>query len=275
MSPFAIVSTLFNLFSSISSSSASSSSQAETARPGKTDGGDFASSLSSQVAALQMQSNTPLPGQISGSGKMPSNTDPKTGTTDPFSILGMLQTTQSLPSNWRKLTQFSEANGINGGVAAIQQASQSLARITATMDAESITSQLQTFATKYNEWVSASGGTAKADGLQAGPQVANSAIHKLEQDVKNMLDDAKLSLHNLHDLGFSIDQNTNLATVDTTKLGAALTANKTGAINSIQEFSTKFANSTELLNLVNSFSLKSSAYLNKALATYAQTSHST
>ena len=275
MSPFAIVSTLFNLFSSISSSSASTSSQTETARPGKTDGGDFASSLSSQVTALQMQSNTPLPGQISGSGKVPSNTGQKTGTSDPFSILGMLQTTQSLPSNWRKLTQFSEANGMNGGVTAIQQASQSLARITATMDGESIASQLQTFAAKYNQWISASDGTAKADSLQAGIQATDASLHKLEQDVKNIFDDAKLSFHKLRDLGFSIDQNTNLAVVDPTKLDVALTADKTGVVTAIQEFSAKFANSTELLNLVNNFTLKSSAYLNKALAAYAQTNHST
>jgi hypothetical protein len=277
MSPLTIVSTLFNLFSAISAGSASSSSSAETGRSSKTEGGDFASSLSSQVAALQMQSATPFPGQVSGSGAAASSTGAKTGATDPFSILGMLQSTQVLPPNWRKLTQFSEASGMKEGMAAIQQASQSLGRVNESMDGESIQSRLQAFANQYNEWIGGAGGTAKPDGVPPAIQTAGAALHQLEQSIEQGVEKffsvAKRRIEGLQDLGLSIDQKTNLVSVDTTKLDAALTANKTGAINTLQEFSAKFANSAELLSLANDFAAKSTAYLDKALASYARMNH--
>ena len=51
----------------------------------------------------------------------------------------------------------------------------------------------------------------------------------------------------------SIDQTTNLASLDTSKLDAALANNKNGVINTIQEFSANFAKSAGLLNSVNNF----------------------
>ena len=57
----------------------------------------------------------------------------------------------------------------------------------------------------------------------------------------------------MRDLGLTIDQSTNLASLDLSRLDAVLASNKTGALNTIQEFSVNFARSAELLNSPNNF----------------------
>ena len=57
----------------------------------------------------------------------------------------------------------------------------------------------------------------------------------------------------LADLGLTIDPTTRLATLDASKLDAALASNKAGAVNTIDEFSANFAKSAGLLNSVSNF----------------------
>ena len=112
---------------------------------------------------------------------------------------------------------------------------------------------MQAFAGKYNEWINRFDSSVKGDGVLAGTQAAEISLYELEQSVENIFNGAKDGLRGLRDLGFTIDQNTNLASIDTNKLDAVLAANKTGAINTINEFSANFAKSAELLNSAGNF----------------------
>ena len=149
--------------------------------------------------------------------------------------------------------QFSELSEMKTAVASMQQAGQTLGSVNNSIDNESIKTQLQTFAAKYNEWVKRFDGTVKSDGLLAGTQAAEISLYELEQSVENIFNGAKDGFHGLRDLGFNIDPNTNLASLDTSKLDAVLASNKSGAVNTINEFSANFSKSAELLNSTNNF----------------------
>ncbi len=248
MSPLAIISTLFSLFSSSSTSGTSQPSQAGSGRSNITENSDFSSSLSAQLAALPAPpANTPFGPVLNGS-KASSSADGLKGSADLRSILDRLQSTQGLPPNWRKLTEHPEMAKIKDGVAAIQAAGQSLSGVNTSTDTKSIKDHLQTFAAKYNGWISNVDGAAKSDALQAGIQT-------------------------LQDLGFNIDPNTGLASIDSSKLDALLASQKNVAVNSIRQFSDSFAKAIEPLNQTSNLVSIPSAYLNKALAAYAQTQH--
>jgi hypothetical protein len=263
MSPLAIISTLFSLFSSSSTSGASQPNQAGSARASATESSDFSSSLSAQLAALQAPpANSPFAA------------DSAKGTTELRSILDRLQASQGLPPNWRKLTEHPEMARIKDGIAAIQAAGKSLEGVNTSTDTESIKANLQTFAARYNEWISRLDGITKSDTLQTDIQTANSSPNGIEQGVDKIFDAAKSGFQSLHDLGFSIDPYTNLASIDTSKLDALLASQKNIVTNSIHRFSTDFAKAIEPLNLASNLTPMPSAYLDKALAAYAQTNHS-
>ena len=149
--------------------------------------------------------------------------------------------------------QFSELSEMKTAVAGMQQAGQTLGSISSSVDNATIKSQLQEFVGKYNDWSKRFEGTVKSDGVLAGTQAAEVSLHELEQSVENPFNGAKDGFRGLKDLGLSIDDNTNIASLDLNKLDVALTTNKNGAISTIDEFSANFAKSAELLNSANNF----------------------
>jgi len=276
MSPLGIAGTLFSLFQTGQTSSTtqtrSSTSESDT----------FSSSLAVRMASLQAQSVNTLLGSVRGNSKTSNTFDFLTGTsekqstsTDLMSLLG-LNTSQRLSASGRNLSlfdpesgykmmsiingkdvtykaQFSELSEMKTAVANIQQAGQTLGNVNDSLDNESIKTQLQTFAASYNEWIKRFDGTVKSGGLLAGTQAAEISLYELEQSVENIFNGAKDGFHGLRDLGFSIDQNTNLASLDVSKLDAALVSNRSGAINTINEFSANFVKSAALLNSADNF----------------------
>lgn len=275
MSPLGIIGTLFSLFSSNSTGSASQSNPAGSKRASITEHGDFSSSLSSKLASLQGPSASSTPGFALNNSKTSSAIGIQPGSTDLRSILNTLHANQELPPNWRKLSELSQPDELKENLTAIASAAQSLAGINASMDTESIKSHLQSFATKYNEWIGSLEGTTKTSGLQAGMQTIEASFNKLEQNLEKIFGSAKSSIQRLSDFGLTIDPNTNLASVDTAHLDMALTVNKTDAVNAVRELSAKFSKPAELTSLSNDFSSRSTAYLDRALAAYAQISRST
>ncbi|MFZ4538292.1 flagellar filament capping protein FliD [Propionivibrio sp.] len=283
MSPIGIASSLFGLLQSSSTGSASQSSQTGTMNTATAVSGDFSSSLTLRMAALKAQSVNSLLGSVFDDGKASSSLDfltgagsTQSGSTDPLSMLGLSTTTQGLSPTGRNLSlfnpesaygmmsvinskdvtykaQFSELSEMKTAVAGMQQAGQTLGSVSGSMGNAAITAQLQEFAGKYNDWIKRFDGTVKSDGVLAGTQAAEISLYELEQSVENIFNGAKDGFHGLSDLGFTINQSTNLASVDTTKLDAALSSNKDGAINTLQEFSANFAKSAELLNSTNNF----------------------
>ena len=288
MSPLGIASTLFSLFQS------GQSSTTTQARASTAENGDFSSSLAVRMASLQAQSVNTLVGSALGNNKASNAFDFLTGagttqssSSDLMSLLG-LNAGQGLSASGRNLSlfdpesgykmmsvinskdvtykaQFSELSEMGTSVTRMRQAGQTLGSVNDALDNESIKTQLQTFAAKYNEWIQRFDGTVKNDGVLAGTQAAEISLYELEQSVENVFNGAKDGFHGLRDLGFTIDQNTNLASLDTSKLDAALASNRSGVINTISEFSANFAKSAELLTSSNNFIPNRLANLDRAI----------
>ena len=273
MSPISIASTLFSL---LQSSSTASSSQTSTAGLStSSESSDFSSSLTLRMAALQAQSVTSLVGAADGQSSSSLDwltgassgaaNDPLLGSAseglspsgyklslfDPQSAYQMMSIINSRDVSYK--AQFSELSEMKTEVADLEQASETLGGVSEAMDNETIAAQLQAFAAQYNEWIARFDATVKSDGVLAGTQAAEISLYELEQSIENQFNGAKDGFRGLADLGFTIDQSTNLASLDTGVLNAALVSNKDGVVNTVQQFSANFAKSAELLNSPNNF----------------------
>lgn len=283
MSPLGIASSLISLFSSASSSASESTGKSSQSRSSAAQSSDFSASLALRMASMQSASINPLLGGTSSSGDVGSSFDflmRKQGglgaSNDPFALLGLSgsdSALSSLGSNlslfdpgsaYRMMTsinngdatykaQFSELSNMKGDVDEMQQAGKALAAGLGSLDNETIKTQVQAFASKYNEWVGRFDSTVKDGGVLAGTQAAEVSLYELKQSVENRFNGAMDGFHGLRDLGVNIDPTTHLASVDTSKLDAALVHNRQGAINTINEFSGNFAKSAELLTSTNNF----------------------
>lgn len=280
MSPFAIASSLFSL---VQSSSTASSSQTSTSSTTATPAGsDFSSSLALRMATLQAQSFNSLldvaSGQTNASNSgldwLTGASSAQTAANDPLALLGSSSTGLSAggynvslfnpQSAYTMMSlinsqdvsykaQYSELSEMQTAVSGMQQAGQTLSGVSETMDNGAIKAQLQTFTAKYNEWIGRFDATVQSNGVLDGTQAAEISLYELEQSVENPFNGASDGFRGLADLGLTIDESTNLATLDTTKLDAALAGNKDGAVNTLQEFAVNFAKAAELLNSPNNF----------------------
>ena len=273
MSPLGIASTLFSLVQSSQSDSTQSTQTTKNADSASNDS-DFSSSLAVRMATLQAQSINMLIGSSSSGNTASSSLDFLTNSShgmqssssaipglsaggrnlslfDPESAYTMMTNINNKDVTYK--AQFSEMSDMKTAVASMQQAGNTLSNVSESFDSEAIKTQLQAFAGKYNEWINRFDNTVKSGGVLAGTQAAEVSLNELEQNVENIFNGAKDGFHGLRDLGFTIDQTTNLASIDTSKLDAALAINKTGVINTIDEFAANFAKSAELLNSANNF----------------------
>lgn len=266
-SALGIASSLFGLLQSATSKTSSSSTNIA-------DSADFSTSLKMRLAELQANSISSITSGVQGTSSGSSafdfltslnNTTTSTASLpglsatgrnlslfDPESAFTMMSKVNSLDVNYK--VQFSQLSEMKEAVSEMKQVGQTLgdAVDTASENAE-ITSQLQTFVTKYNEWVAEFEGTVKGDGVLAGTQAAEISLYELRQSIENRFNGAMDGFRGLSDLGLTIDPTTRLATLDASKLDAALAKNKAGAVNTIDEFSANFAKSAGLLNSVSNF----------------------
>jgi len=278
MSPFAIASSLFSLLQS--SSTASSSQTSTSAATATSAGTDFSSSLALRMAALQTQSFNSLLDVANGQANASSSgldwltgassaqsgaSDPLLGSSgtalstsgynmslfDPQSAYTMMSVINSQDVSYK--AQFSELSEMKTAVTGMQEAGQTLGSVDETMDNDAIKAQLQAFTAKYNDWIERFDATVKSNGVLDGTQAAEISLYELEQSVENPFNGASDGFRGLADLGLTIDESTNLATLDTNALDAALAGNKDGAVNTLQEFAVHFAKSAELLNSPNNF----------------------
>lgn len=149
--------------------------------------------------------------------------------------------------------QFSELSAMQEGVAAMQQSGQCLAGLDATLDGAGIEAELQAFAEQYNAWIARFDGSVQRDGLLAGTQAAEVSLYELEQSVGNPFFGAQAGFRGMRDLGLTIDQNTNLVSLDSARLESALASDRGGVVATLREFGANFARSAELLNAENNF----------------------
>ena len=277
MSPIGIASTLFSLFQAVknnSSASAQNANGVDNRLSSASNSADFSSSLALRMATLQAQSVNTLVGSAANGSKPSSGLDFLTNANQGLQTGSA--TIPGLSANGRKLSlfdpesaykmmtdinnkdvtykaQFSEMSEMKAAVASLEQAGKALGSVSEAFDAEAIKTKLQSFATKYNEWITRFDDTVKSGGLLAGTQAAEISLYELEQSVENIFNGAKDGIRGLKDLGFTIDQNTNLASIDLSKLDAVLASNKIGVVNTINEFAANFAKSAELLNSAGNF----------------------
>jgi flagellar capping protein FliD len=266
-SALGIASSLFGLLQSATSKTSSSSTNLG-------NNADFSTSLKMRMAELQANSINSITSGVAGTSSgssafdfltsltkstTPSATLPGLSATgrnlslfDPESAFTMMSTINSLDVNYK--AQFSQLSEMKAAVSEMRQAGQTLGDVVdSTSENAEITSQLQAFVSKYNEWVTQYDGTVKAGGVLAGTQAAEISLHELRQSIENRFNGAMDGFRGLADLGLTIDSMTRLATLDASKLDAALATNKAGAVNTIDEFSANFAKSAGLLNSVSNF----------------------
>lgn len=164
---------------------------------------------------------------------------------DPESAYSMMTVVNN--KNVLYKAQFSELSRMETAIAGMQQAAQTL-NISVSTDNGSIKSQLQGFVDQYNTWIRQFGDDMKQGGLLADTQAAQVARRELDQSIKNIFNGVKDGVHGLSDIGITIDDTTGLATLDTTKLNAMVSANKQGVADAMTQFSANFAEAARLLN---------------------------
>ncbi len=293
MSPIGIASTLFSLFKSTSTPSTESTATKESGITVTSDGNDFSSALALRLASMQAQSVNTLIGSAFNGGQSTSSvlggTSSATGgssATDLLSLIG--GTSTGLSASGRKLSlfdpesgyrmmsvinkddvdykaQFSELSAMKTAVAGLQQAGETLDNTSVALDNTAIKTQLQSFTDQYNAWIKRFDGTVKPNGVLAGTQAAEVSLNELEYSVENVFNGAKDGFHGLRDLGVTIDETSNLASFDATKLDQALATNRQGAVNTIDDFAANFSKSAELLNSTNNFIPNRLANLDRAI----------
>ena len=279
MSPTAIASSLYSLIASDSTASRQTSASATTSV-----NADFSSSLALRIAEFQSQSFNSLLDVANGQASSgTSGIDWLTGASgassaasDPLALFGSGSASAGLSASGYNMSlfdpqsaytmmsainsrdvsykaQYSELSAMQTAVSGLQDAGQTLSGVSGTQDNEAIKTQLQAFTEKYNDWIERFDATVKSGGVLAGTQAAEVSLYELEQSVENPFNGAAGGFRGLADLGLTIDESSNLATLDTKTLDAALAGNKDGAVKTLQEFAVNFTKSAELLNSPNNF----------------------
>ncbi len=269
MSPFSALGIASSLFDLLQSSTSKTSSSVT----GLADGTDFSTSLKVRLAELQANSITTITSGAASTSSTSSpfdfligrdNATPAAGIPglsatgrnlslfDPESAFTMMSRINSLDATCK--AQFSELSEMKAAVSEMKEAGQTLGdAVDSTSENAAITSQLQTFVSKYNEWAAEFEATVRGDGVLAGTQAADISLYELRQSIENRFNGALDGFRGLADLGLTIDPTTRLAALDTSKLDSALATNKAGAVNTIDEFSANFAKSAGLLTSASNF----------------------
>ena len=236
--------------------------------------GDFGTSLAVRLAALQAQSvglllGSPTTGsdKTVGSDWLSINTisDVLPTDTGKNNVTGLSATGRNLSlfdpeSAYRMMTeintrdatykaQSAELLNMRESIASLCQASQQLGNaVTADSDTAQVGEQLQTFVTKYNDWIGRFEKTVQSGGVLEGTQAAEVSLHEFEQSIEDRFNGAAFGIHGLKDLGITIDPATHLASLDNARLEAALTTSRQGTIETIDAFSANFSRTAQLLD---------------------------
>ena len=161
--------------------------------------------------------------------------------------------------------QYAELSAMQTSLSSLQQSATSLGGVTAATTSADIRTSLQTFADAYNGWVQRFSPDVQAGGVLAGTQAAQVSTWELQQSVNNMFNGASDGIKGMKDLGFTLDPNTGLASVNSSQLNSVLASNKTGVIDTVQQFSANFAKSAELLDSSGNFVSSQLSNLSQAI----------
>ena len=258
-------------------------------------GGSFSSSLAVRIADIQSQTFSTLLGSTFGSddtngsssidallaslngaaNALAGNTDESglsltgrnTALFDPESAYNMMSLINNNDVTYK--AQFSELSQMKSYLTEMHEDGELLGKIDVSTSNDSIKSQLQQFASQYNDWVKRFDADMQRSGLLADTQAAQVSRYELDQSIKNIFNGASDGLHGLSDLGFTIDPDSTLASLDTAKLDSVLNSNKQGAVNTLQQFGANFAKSAELLVSEDNFILNRLDNLDRVIDYFA------
>lgn len=228
-----------------------------------------ASSLSLQLVTFQSQSLDALLGSSSDFGSIfqtasdtasasdalaalgggasgLSSTGYNTSLFDPQSAFDMMSVINQKDADYK--AQFSELNQMGTDVSTMASAAQTLSGISTATSDDGIRGQLQSFVDQYNAWVKRFDGDMQQGGVLNGTQAAEVSRWELDQSVESRFYGVADGLNGLGSLGITIDPATGLASLDASKLDSVLASNRQGVVDTVQEFSTAFAKSANLLN---------------------------
>lgn len=215
-----------------------------------------ASTFALYLANFQAQSLGALVGSIPATGR-------NTSLFNPESAYKMMSAINNADVTYK--AQFSELSQMHAYVVELRQDAKNLGSLDTSTDNVGIKSQLQTFVSQYNDWVQRFDADMQSGGVLANTRAAQIARYELDQSIKNIFNGASDGLNGLRDLGFSINPNTQLATLDMEKLDSVLASNKRGAIGTLQQFSANFARAAELLDSAGNFIPRQLANLGRAI----------
>jgi len=204
------------------------------------------STSSNPLLSTQSSGSDPFAALTGSSGSKLSASGLNTSLFDPQSGYNMMTKINNSAVTYQ--AQFAELSQMGSSVTAMQHVGEQLHGITQSTSNAAIQSQLQDFTSKYNDWIKRYAPDVQAGGLLANNSAAKVAVHELDQNIESIFNGAQGGIHGMGDLGLTIDEKTGLASLDTTKLNAMLSSNKSGAVNTLQEFSANFAKSAKMLN---------------------------
>jgi hypothetical protein len=180
-----------------------------------------------------------------------SNTGRNMSLRDPEAAYDMMTQINEFAVTFK--AQFSELTALGSAVEQMEAVGDELSDIDPATANAAIQAQLQDFVAQYNTYVDRFTPQIQPGGILDNVQAAEISLYELEQSIQNMFNGAKDGLNGMADLGVSIDPLTHRAALDVTELNAVLASNKSGAVNTIDEFSANFAKSADLLNSAGNF----------------------
>jgi len=149
--------------------------------------------------------------------------------------------------------QYAELDAMGEAVAELEASGRELSAIDSRSTLQDIVAQLQSFIADYNAWEDRFDDTVADGGVLDNIQAAEISLYELEQSIKNIFNGAADGIDGLADLGITIDPVSKQASLDVARLEAVVAGNKTGVVNTIDQFSANFAKSAELLNADDNF----------------------
>ncbi|WP_269532316.1 flagellar filament capping protein FliD [Chitinimonas sp. BJYL2] len=181
---------------------------------------------------------------LSASGRNMSLLDPEAG----YKMMSLINTREvSHKAEFAALTQM------QGEVAGMRAEGAELAELGTASSNAQIRAELQEFVDEYNQWVREFDDEMQAGGALANSNAAKMSRYELGQSIENPFMGAQHGVKGMAALGIRIDPISKQAVFDPAQLDATLASHRTGALQTLDDFSAHFAKSAELLNADNNF----------------------
>jgi len=178
-------------------------------------------------------------GHLSATGRNP-------GLFDPESAYRMMTVIAEKDVLYK--AQFAELSEMKSELEEMEGHGVGLEQLDEMLDGPAIRQRLAEFVAEYNEWTQRFDADMEQGGILAATQAAQVSRYELKQSIESPFFGAYQGFRGLGELGVTIDPVSKLASLDETRLDAAVAKSRQGVIDTLQEFGHNFAKSADLLN---------------------------